>query len=118
MEDDLELSAVWGSSLPVSSQVLRFQAILFEEMGDDLEDTLMWRFRLRVLLSQKSQKLQEVHVVQKVQEIVRVISDEEVDNDRFLCGLLQQEKRRGSNMDHFNREREVLSFCTNVTGGK
>ena len=38
MEDDLELSAVWGSSLPISDQVLRFQAILFEEMGDDLED--------------------------------------------------------------------------------
>ena len=38
VEDDLELSAVWGSSLPVSSQVLRFQAMLFEEMGDDLED--------------------------------------------------------------------------------
>ena len=46
MEDDLELSAVWGSSLPVSSQVLRFQAMLFEEMGDGLEDTLMWRFGL------------------------------------------------------------------------
>ena len=37
--DDPELSAVWGSSLPVSSQVLKFQAMLFEEMGDDLEDT-------------------------------------------------------------------------------
>ena len=79
MEDDLELSAVWGSSLPVSSQV-----------------------------SLKSEDLQEVHVVQEVQEIdvvvevhvqflmrrpfsLRVISDEEVDNDRFLCGLLQQD---------------------------
>ena len=38
MEDDLELSAVWGSSLPVSNQVLNVQAMLFEEMGDDLED--------------------------------------------------------------------------------
>ena len=38
VEDDPELSAVWGSSLPVSSQVLKFQAMLFEEMGDDLED--------------------------------------------------------------------------------
>ena len=38
LEDDLELSAVWESSLPVSSQVLKFQAMLFEEMGDDLED--------------------------------------------------------------------------------
>ena len=63
MEDDLELSAVWGSSLPVSSQV-----------------------------SLKSEDLQEIHVVQEVQEMVRVISDEEVDNDRFLCGLLQQER--------------------------
>ena len=62
MEDDLELSAVWGSSLPVSSQV-----------------------------SLKSEDLQEVHVVQEVQEMVRVISDEEVDNDRFLRGLLQQD---------------------------
>ena len=44
--DDLELSAVRGSFLPVSSQVLRFQAMLFEEMGDGLEDTLMWRFGL------------------------------------------------------------------------
>ena len=78
MEDDLELSAVWGSSLQVSSQV-----------------------------SLKSEDLQEVHVVQEVQEMVRVISDEEVDNDRFLRGLLQQERRGGSNMDHFNREREV-----------
>ena len=92
VEDDLELSAVWGSSLPVSSQVLRFQAILFEEMGDDLEDTLMWRFRLRVLSSQKSQ---EIHVVQEVQEVVKVaraISDEEVDDDEqlpVLCGLPQ-----------------------------
>ena len=58
VEDDPELSAVWGSSLPVSSQV-----------------------------SLKSEDLQEVHVVQEVQEMVRVISDEEVDNDRFLCGL-------------------------------
>ena len=47
----------------------------------------MWRFRLRVLSSQKSQ---EIHVVQEVVEVVRVISDEEVDNDRFLRGLLQQ----------------------------
>ena len=38
LEDDLELSAVWESSLPVSSQVLKFQTMLFEEMGDDLED--------------------------------------------------------------------------------
>ena len=38
MEDDLELSAVWGSSLPVSNQVLNVQAMLFGEMGDDLED--------------------------------------------------------------------------------
>ena len=38
MEDDLELFAVWRSSLPVSSQVLKFQAMLSEEMGDDLED--------------------------------------------------------------------------------
>ena len=62
MEDDLELSAVWGSSLPASSQV-----------------------------SLKSEDLQKVHVVQEVQEMVRVISDEEVDNDRFLYGLLQQD---------------------------
>ena len=62
MEDDLELYAVWGSSLPVSSQV-----------------------------SLKSEHLQEVHVVQGVQEMVCVISDEEVDNDRFLRGLLQQD---------------------------
>ena len=75
VEDDLELSAVWGSSLPVSRQV-----------------------------SLKSEDLQGVHVVREVQEMVevhvqflmrrpfslRVISDEEVDNDRFLCGLLQQ----------------------------
>ena len=38
MEDGLEVFAVWRSSLPVSSQVLKFQAVLFEEMGDDLED--------------------------------------------------------------------------------
>ena len=43
MEDDLELSAVWGSSLPVSSQVIL-----------------------------KSEDLQEVHVVQEVQEMVEV----------------------------------------------
>ena len=47
-EGDLELSAVWGSSLPVSSQV-----------------------------SLKSEDLQEVHVVRGVQEMVCVISDEE-----------------------------------------
>ena len=52
----------------------------------------MWRFRLRVLPSQKSQ---EVHVVQEVQEVVKVaraISDEEVDDDEqllVLCGLPQ-----------------------------
>ena len=91
MEDDLELSTVWGSSLPVSSQVLRFQAILFEEMGDDLEDTLMWRFRLRVLPSQKSQEVHVVQEVQEVVEVVRVISGEEVDNGRFLCGLPRQD---------------------------
>ena len=34
----------------------------------------MWRFRLRVLPLQKSQ---EVHVVQEVIGVVRVISDEE-----------------------------------------
>ena len=48
MEDDLELSAVWGSSLPVSSQVLRFQAMLFEEMGDDLELFAVWGSSLPV----------------------------------------------------------------------
>ena len=52
----------------------------------------MWRFRLRVLSSQKSQ---EIHVVQEVQEVVeaaRAISDEEVDDDEqlpVLCGLPQ-----------------------------
>ena len=79
----------------------------------------------------------------KSTRMVRVISDEEVDNDRFLCGLLQQGERSSSNMDCFNREREegtwtgkekwiMMSnspfymdylnrtsfqwFCTNVTG--
>ena len=47
--------------------------------------------------------------------MVRVISDEEVDNDRFLCGLLQQGERSSSNMDCFNRT-SLQWFCTNVTG--
>ena len=48
MEDDLELFAVWGSSLPVSNQVLNSQAMLFEEMGDYPGDVSMWRFRLKI----------------------------------------------------------------------
>ena len=39
MEDDLELSAVWGSSLPVFQPSPQISAMLFEEMGDNLEDT-------------------------------------------------------------------------------
>ena len=81
----------------------------------------MWRFRLSSSLKMAFTKITRSTrgarstrngrstrtILDEEGEGVRVISDEEVDNDRFLRGLLQQEKRRGSNMDHFNREREV-----------
>ena len=68
MEDDLELSAVWGSSLPVSSQVLKFQAMLFEEMGDNLEDISDVEIQIAGHLSS---------VRTKITRGARVISDEE-----------------------------------------
>ena len=90
LEDDLELSAVWESSLPVSSQVLKFQTMLFEEMGDDLEDISDVEIQI------------ESSSLTKITRSTRSTRSTRVDNDRFLCGLLQQEKRSSSNMDRFN----------------
>ena len=72
----------------------------------------MWRFRLKVLLSQKSQEVHvknqvwEVQEVQEVQEVVTRTLDEER-SCLVPVWITSTGKEENSNMDCFNREREV-----------
>ena len=104
----MELFAVWRSSLPVSSRVFNSLAMLFEEMGDDLEDVSNVEIQIENYLSYiltkitrstrgtrstRSTRGTRTQGVQEVVEVVRVITDEEgmmVSNFPFYVDYLNK----------------------------
>ena len=96
---------MWGSSLPVSSQVLRFQAMLFEEMGDDLEDISDVEIQIEsssFTEITRSTRKNQVWEVQEVQEVVTRTLDEER-SCLVPVWITSTGKEKNSNMDCFNQ---------------